>query len=89
VVWGGGPVGKAFARGLQEQGATVRAFVDLDPRKIGQRVYGAPVVAPDQINDYRGAFALAAVAGPEARGEIRASLTGAGWIEESDFIAVA
>jgi glycosyltransferase involved in cell wall biosynthesis len=89
VVWGAGPVGKSFARGLMELGVPVRAFVDLDPRKVGQTVHGAPVVAPARINDYRGAFALAAVAGPGPRAEIRESLTAAGWAEGADFIAVA
>jgi hypothetical protein len=89
VVWGAGPVGKAFARGLLEQGVALRAFVDLDPRKIGQTTYGAPVVHPDRINDYRGVFVLAAVAGEVARAEIRASLAAAGWNEDMEYVAVA
>jgi len=89
VVWGAGPVGKAFARGLLERGVAVRAFVDLDPRKIGQVTYGAPVIAPARINEYRGAFALAAVAGEVARAEIRAALIAAGWREGEEYLAVA
>jgi hypothetical protein len=45
VVWGAGPVGKAAARAFQAAGVTVRAFVELDPRKIGQEIHGAPVLA--------------------------------------------
>lgn len=89
VVWGAGPVGKGFARGLLERGVRVRAFVDLDPRKIGQTTHGAPVIHPDRINDCRGALVLAAVAGPRARGEIREALNGAGWREGEDYLAVA
>src|SRR5690606_34513044 len=34
VVWGAGPVGKAFALELQRQDVRVSAFVELDPRKV-------------------------------------------------------
>ena len=44
VVWGAGPIGKAWARGLTARGRAVRAFVEVDPRKIGQTIHGAPVV---------------------------------------------
>ena len=89
VVWGAGPVGKAFARGLAGEGARVRAFVDLDPRKIGQEIHGAPVIAPPEITAYRGAFCVAAVGQPGARAAIRTSLMQLGWAEGKDFVAVA
>lgn len=86
VVWGAGPVGKAFARELRAQGETVRAFVDIDPRKIGQTVHGAPVVPPEGLGAFAGAFVVAAVGQPGAREEIRAALEGMGW---RDWCAVA
>ena len=89
VVWGAGPIGKAFAREVQEQGGTVRAFVDLDPRKIDQLIHGAPVVPPSEIDRYRGCFSVAAVGQEGARGRIRAELESAGWREITDFVAVA
>lgn len=89
VVWGAGPVGKAFARELRRQGERVVAFVDLDPRKIGQEVHGAPVVAPEAVNRFRGGFAVGAVGSPGAREEIRAALDAAGWREMVDYCAVA
>ncbi|HEY8469708.1 MAG TPA: glycosyltransferase [Longimicrobiales bacterium] len=89
VVWGAGPVGKHFARELVRQGVPLAAFVDLDPRKIGQQVYGVPVVAPAEIGRFRGALALAAVGSPGAREEIRAALNDAGWREGVDYVAVA
>ncbi len=46
VVWGAGRVGKAFARTLAEEGVRPNAFVDLDPRKVGQEIHGAPVLDP-------------------------------------------
>ncbi len=89
VVWGAGPTGKAFSRTLRGAGVEVRAFVELDPRKIGQEIHGAPVVAPAGVDRFRGAFCLAAVAQPGAREEVRAALVERGWREMEDFAAVA
>ena len=89
VIWGAGPIGKAFALEVQEQGGTVRAFVDLDPRKIDQRIHGAPVIPRSEVNRYRTCFSVAAVGQEGARGQIRAELESAGWKEVTDFVAVA
>ncbi len=64
VVWGAGPIGKAWARGLADRGRVVRAFVEVDPRKIGQTIHGAPVVAVDAAGAYRRELHLAAVGPP-------------------------
>lgn len=89
VVWGAGPVGKGFARALAAEGVRIAAFVDLDPRKIGQVVHGAPVIEPARLDEFRGCYAVAAVSGETARSEIRASLSAAGWTEIEEFCAVA
>ena len=89
VILGAGPVGKAFARALQDAGHRVTAFVELDPRKIAQVIHGAPVIAPAGIHAYRGAFCVAAVGAAGARDDIRATLTLAGWREPEEWCAVA
>jgi len=89
VVWGAGPVGKAFARALQDAGHRVGAFVEIDPRKIGQEIHGAPVVAPAALSAWRQAFCVAAVGAAGAREDIRATLTLAGWREPEEWCAVA
>jgi glycosyltransferase involved in cell wall biosynthesis len=89
VVWGAGPVGKAFARALQDAGHRVAAFVDLDPRKIGQEIHGAPVIAPSGVPAFRGSFCVGAVGSPGAREEIRAMLSSLGWREPEEWCAVA
>jgi glycosyltransferase involved in cell wall biosynthesis len=86
IIWGAGPVGKSFAR---EVGLQVVAFVDVDPRKIGKHVYGAPVVPLNAAPAYADAFALGAVAGEDARAEIRAAVAGQGRRDGVDFVAVA
>jgi glycosyltransferase involved in cell wall biosynthesis len=89
VVWGAGPVGKSFARELQAQGSQVAAFVDVDPRKIGHDVHGAPVVGIEDAPLYREAFAIGAVAGEVARAEIREAVAAEGRRDGVDFVAVA
>ncbi|MEE8572399.1 MAG: glycosyltransferase [Gemmatimonadota bacterium] len=89
VVWGAGPVGKAFARALNDAQRQITAFVDLDPRKIGQEIHGAPVIHPSAIRQYRSAYILGAVGSPGARAEIRAALHDAGFREPEECCAVA
>ena len=89
VVWGAGPVGKTFARELIAQGGTLLAFVDLDPRKVGQEIHGVRVLPPSEALRVPGAFSVAAVAKRGGREEIREALRKAGRVEASDFVAVA
>jgi hypothetical protein len=89
VVWGAGPVGKAFARELLSQGGRLLAFVDLDPRKVGQTVHGVRVLRPEQALALEGAFSVAAVAKAGGREEIRGVLRDSGREEIRDFVAVA
>lgn len=89
VVCGAGPVGKAFAGALRDEGHAIAAFADLDRRKIGQIIHGAPVVHPATFAEYRDAYIVAAVGSPAARAEIRAALGEAGFREPEDCCAVA
>ena len=78
VVWGAGPIGKAWARGLAARGRAVRAFVEVDPRKIGRTIHGAPVVAVDAAGGYPCDVHVAAVGRPDARRRIRAAAAALG-----------
>jgi cellulose synthase/poly-beta-1,6-N-acetylglucosamine synthase-like glycosyltransferase len=90
LVWGAGRVGKLLARELIAAGTPLDGFVELDPRKIGQSIYGAPVFSlPDALARRGAPFGLAAVGQAGAREEIRATLQAAGWIEGQDFCCVA
>ena len=89
VIIGSGPTGKAFSKLLRQRGKRIRAFVDLDPRKIGQTIHGAPVLDPGGLGEPAGRVALSAVSGVQARELIRGTLEGLGWTELSDFWAVA
>ncbi len=98
VIWGAGKVGKAFARGWLEQGGPagrarpVAAFVDLDPRKIGQNIHGAVVLRPEDLPAFGARarpYMLLAVGTPGARREIREALQALGFAEIEDYRAVA
>jgi glycosyltransferase involved in cell wall biosynthesis len=86
VVWGAGPVGKSFGR---ELGGDLLAFVEVDPRKLGKRIYGAPVVPVEEAPRFGDALWLGAVAGEEARERIRTEVAAYGRRELADFVAVA
>jgi glycosyltransferase involved in cell wall biosynthesis len=89
VVWGAGPTGKALARELLASGTPLAAFVEVDPRKLGKRIHGAPVVSVEHAADFPGALALGAVSGPEGRARARELAAGHGLVEGEDFVAVA
>jgi glycosyltransferase involved in cell wall biosynthesis len=89
VVWGAGPVGKAWARAVLAAGHPVRAFVEVDPRKIGERIHGAPVVALSAAAGFPGALHLAAVGQRGARERIRGVAARLGLVDGADLLAVA
>lgn len=89
VMWGAGPVGKAAARALLAAGTPMLAFVEVDPRKLGQEIHGAPVLDTESGLRIGGALHLAAVGQPGARERLRETLAGAGLEELTDFVAIA
>jgi hypothetical protein len=67
----------------------VPVVVEADPRKFGNVIHGARVVALDELPAilrlHPGAMALVAVGVPEARPEIRAAAQAAGLREGATF----
>lgn len=94
VVWGAGKTGKRLARALEAHARRPRAFIDIDPRKVGHVARGAPIVSPDE-GLALGLFVVVAVGAPEARAIVRARLVDAGLREGSslgkqgDFVCAA
>lgn len=89
VIWGAGPIGKGWARALAARGHAVAAFVEVDARKIGCVIHGAPVLDLRGAAGLRGPLHLAAVGRPGAREEIRRLVRDLGLVEGRDFVAVA
>jgi hypothetical protein len=89
VVWGAGPIGKGWGRALAERGHPLRAFVEVAPRRLGQRIGGAPVVTVAEAARYPDALHLAAVGQPGARERIRREAARLGLREGRALVAVA
>jgi glycosyltransferase involved in cell wall biosynthesis len=89
VVWGAGPIGKAWSRALRARGHEVAAFVEVHPRRLGERIHGVPVVPASAAAGMTSALHLAAVGQPGAREEIRRQAARLGLRDGADLIAVA
>jgi S-adenosylhomocysteine hydrolase len=89
VIWGAGPVGKGWSLALARHGHPVAAFVEVDPRKIGGSIHGAPVVSVAAAAAFRGPLHLAAVGQAGARARIREEARRRGLREGWDLLAVA
>lgn len=85
--WGAGEVGKQWLREWAER--TPAAVVDINPRKIGRRIHGVPVVAPDDLPRPGETYIVVAVGAPGARDDIRAWLGPRGYEELRDYVFLA
>ena len=88
VMVGAGVVGKPLARRLLGLGVRLAAFLELNPRKIGLRIHGAPVLHPDDLVSLRGCLFLAAVSARNQRDVVREDLEARGLREGRDFLCV-
>jgi len=88
VVWGAGMFGRRLTRLLVRAGRPPAALLDIDPRKIGRRRQGRPVVSADAFRP-GSALVLGAVGAEGARELIREALKSKGLVETHDFWMVA
>ena len=89
VVWGAGPTGKSLAQECLRQDVAVRAFIEVDPRKIGQVIHGAPVHDAAAATTFSDALHLGAVARSAGRSAVRSAAAENGLSEGVDFVALA
>jgi len=93
VVWGAGQMGRRISKHLERGGASLVAFVDIDPAKIGSVKRGLPILSIDELPEllkrYRDPVVLAAVGSRGVRELIRERLDGMGLVETQDYWAVA
>jgi len=89
AVWGAGRTGLSLTRFLRAEGVEVSLLVEVSPKKVGQRIDGIPVVAPDAPPERSAFHLVAAVGALGAREEIRAFLAQRGWVEGEDFTCAA
>lgn len=88
-LWGAGPTGRRLGRLLLAFGVPVRAYLDIDPKKIGRTRHGLPIHAPEDLprlwRAARRPALVAAVGALGARALIRQRLTVQGLREGEDW----
>jgi cellulose synthase/poly-beta-1,6-N-acetylglucosamine synthase-like glycosyltransferase len=89
ALWGAGETGRAFADGLLRERIRVAAFVEVDLKKVGRTIRGAPVHHFEEVERLRGLPMLVAVGAAGARELIRAELGKRGFEELRDYRCVA
>lgn len=89
VYWGAGRRTRQRTSLLLAKGFSPAAWVDVDPRKIGNRLADAPVVAPDWLSQQTDKpFVLSYVANHGAREQIVECLHGMGFYRGDDYLLV-
>jgi hypothetical protein len=87
--WGAGRRTRRRARHLIARGVAPHIWIDVDPRKIGNRIRGVPVAAPEWLRERRPRpFVLAWVARHGARERITGALATMGYERGEDYLAV-
>ncbi len=88
VVWGAGRRTRRRVAHLLARGFAPIAWIDIDPRKIGNRIGDAPVVPPDWLRRRPRPFVLSYVAVHGARASIDAELMRLGYGKGRDYLHV-
>ncbi len=91
LVWGAGQTGRRLSKHLIREGRPPVAFIDIDPKKWGRTMRGAPVHPPEDLGSSLrpGIVVLAAVSSRGARQKIRDHLDRLGLVETVDYWCVA
>ena len=89
IVWGAGRTSRLRLRFLTDLGVRVRAFVDIDPKKIGQRIGDIAVLAAEDLPSPDECFVLGWVASRGARARITSVLRARGFTLGRNFLLAA
>ena len=89
ALWGYGGTGKALRKALAANGKDPAVIIELHPGRIGQLIFGAPVIAPPELVRYRDMPLLVSVAGAVARQQIRRKLRTMRFVETRDYVLCA
>jgi glycosyltransferase involved in cell wall biosynthesis len=94
ILWGYGDTGKALCRALLGHCRQPSHVVEVHPGRIGQRIAGAPVIAPERLLEARAALGgktriVVSVAHPAPRQQVRDALVSYGLIELEDYVCAA
>ena len=88
VIWGAGRKSRKRSGLLLEKGFATKAWIDIDPKKIGNRIKNVPVVYPDWLRQTPRPFVLVYVNNHGARNLISRQLAGMGYQPRRDYLMV-
>ena len=88
AIWGAGRKTRRRVRHLLEKGFKPAAWIDIDPRKIGNRLNGVPVVEPTWLRRSERPFVLSYVAVWGARSCIESELDRLGYRKGENYLNV-
>lgn len=90
-ICGAGPVGKQWLKVLQAAGVEVRYLLEVNPRKLGKRIHGVPVIRAEELADQprEPGLILGAVGQKGGRESTRRSLDPLGLREGEDYLLLA
>ena len=86
-IWGAKRRSRIFAGCLKKYGIEINAYIDVDVKKIGNKIKGTPVVPPDKIDRKYPVLSYVSTFG--VRKKIRNWLIDNGYIERKDFYMMA
>ncbi|MCK5639446.1 MAG: glycosyl transferase, partial [Gammaproteobacteria bacterium] len=86
--WGAGRKTRKRVSLLLDKGYQPCTWIDIDPRKIGNRINGIPVVAPEWLKREERPFVLSYVSNHGARELIAAELEILGYQRGMDYLMV-
>lgn len=90
MIWGAGPIGKQMAKLLQDENIMVHCFIEVNDRKIGNKINGIEVVDFKDLNTLSSLpVLLSAVGNHIARERIRSEAERINRVEGKDFFCVA
>ncbi len=89
AMWGAGRTGRRLGRRLRAEGVAVERFYDVDGKKIGRTVEGAPVASWTDLEPPGRLPLVAAVGAPGARALIRPEARRRGYREGVDLLFAA
>lgn len=87
AIWGAGRRTRQRIAPLIDALGQPLAWIDIDPRKLGNRIAGVPVLPPTSLPTLGRPFVLSCVTNHGARAEIRASLEQLGYQPGTGFLA--
>lgn len=88
VIWGAGRKSRRRAEYLLAQGFRPHAWIDIDPRKIGNHIDGIPIVGHEWLARREKPFLLNYVNNHGARQQVASALEAMGYREGEDYLQV-